>query len=193
MCSGWRTLTTTLPHLLELLTTWMSANRGMQHVETSISTLHSCDTMLMTLSLYFEDYVALFSLVGSTVFNGIQAVDVDQPGKQTENWKLWKFIFNFNPMYCIFIRSLLYCGVPYGAWALLRLSGVWKPSRRTAHSRKGNAEKSHHKQVKHSERLREVCESKKLLALHYIQSFIQKVRFLFLYRFKTFTKFFPSF
>jgi hypothetical protein len=57
----------------------------MQHVETSISTLHSCDTMLMTLSLYFEDYVALFSLVGSTVFNGIQAVDVDQPGKQTEN------------------------------------------------------------------------------------------------------------
>jgi hypothetical protein len=63
----------------------MSANKGMEYFKISTATLPSCDTMLMTLSLYFKDYVTLFSLVGSTVFNGIQAVDADQPGKQTEN------------------------------------------------------------------------------------------------------------
>ncbi len=158
MCSGWRTSTTTLPHLLEPLTTWMSANKGMEYFKISTATLPSCDTMLMTLSLYFKDYVTLFSLVGSTVFNGIQAVDADQPGKQTENWTMWKFLFNFNPMNCTFIRSFLYCGVPYGAWALLRLSGVWKPSGWTAHSRKGNAEKKSSVNKNNNERLRYVCE-----------------------------------
>ncbi len=156
--------------------------------------------MLMILSLYFKDYATLFSLVGSTVFNGIQAVDADQPGKQTENWKLWKFIFNFNPMFCTFIRSLLYCGIPYGAWALLRLSGVWKPARRTAHSRKGNAEKSHHKKVKKILRGCVTFVKRKIICFYMklkasLVSYLKKVCFLFFYtsRLKTFTKYFPSF
>ena len=41
MCSGWQTSTTTLPHLLELLTTWMSANKGKEYVKISTSTLPS--------------------------------------------------------------------------------------------------------------------------------------------------------
>jgi hypothetical protein len=80
----------------------MSANRGMEYVETSTLTLLSCDKMLMTMSLYFEDYVTLFSLVGSTVFNGIQAVDADQPGKQSTR------CLNIVEIYFYFLSRVLY-------------------------------------------------------------------------------------
>jgi hypothetical protein len=87
------------------------------------STLPSCDTMLMTLSLYFNGYVSLFSLVGSTVFNGIQAVDADQPGKQSKN-TLFDYLFIFNPMYCTFyqVPSLLWST----AWCLGPSQTIWR-------------------------------------------------------------------